>query len=426
MRLSCRNLVIGKNNYFESWCEYRQALLAGQYGLISLGVLTVYISMELFTKNTELLITYSAAFILILTSVILNRYRKHFAANCILFHSLSGLIFLVGSSENLATGAFIYLIPLALGTFSVFNYSQRNIAFYFCGISFLLFGLTLSGKVSLLTYRSYSDTNFHVNQLINFCIAFPISVMTVYLLITLSHYNAKKLEGANRQLSKLNQELDRFVYSTSHDLRAPLLSVKGLLTISESAGPDEQSRYRQMMHKRIDSLDKFIKDITDYSRNNRLEIAREDINVFALAADIWESLEHSPEASGIEFMNDLPKDLVVVNDGRRMKIVMSNLITNAIYYHDRRKSNRFIRLHHQATSSSFCLHVEDNGLGIAPELHDKIFDMFFRGSEVSQGSGLGLYIVKETLSKLSGEICLQSTPKQGSTFSVILPKPLVH
>lgn len=407
--------------YIESWNEYRQVMLSAQYSLISLVVLAIYILLEVPTKNQEILIPFSAAFLILLASLILHHERKHLVAKHLLFHTMNSLIFLIGSSENIATGAFIYLIPLALGTFSVFNYAQRKTALYLCGFSLVLFGLSLTGKVSLLPYRAYSDTNFHVNQLINFCIAFPVSVMAVYLLITLNHYNAKKLEGANIQLSKLNLELDRFVYSTSHDLRAPLLSVKGLLTLSDSATPEEQSSYRQMMHKRIDSLDKFIKDITDYSRNNRLDIIQEDVNVSALTTDIWESLQYSVEARGIEFKNDIPSNLVVVNDGRRMKVVLSNLISNAIQYHDRRKNNRYIRINHQMTASSFSLHVEDNGIGIAPEYQQKIFEMFFRGTESSQGSGLGLYIVKETLSKLSGEIRLQSVPKQGSTFSVVFP-----
>jgi signal transduction histidine kinase len=421
MKLLFRNWIIGKK-YIESWSEYRQAMLSGQYSLISLIVLAIYILLEVSSKNQETLITFSIAFVLILFSFILNRHRKHVLANFLLFHSLNTLIFLMGSSENIATGAFVYLIPLALGTFSVFHYKQKEIALCLCGFSILLFILALAGKGSLLTYRAYSDTNFHVNQLINFCIALLVSIIAVYLLISLSHHNAKKLERANLQLSKLNHELDRFVYSTSHDLRAPLLSVKGLLTLSETATPDEQVGYRQMMHKSLDSLDKFIKEITDYSRNNRLEILREHVNVSALATEIWESLQYNQDAQGIEFKNNIPSDLVVINDKRRMKVVLANLISNAIQYHDHRKNNQYIRLHHQTTASSFSMHVEDNGIGIAPELQGKVFEMFFRGTESSQGSGLGLYIVKETLSKLSGQISLQSVPKQGSTFSVVFPK----
>src|SRR5258707_10237539 len=111
-----------------------------------------------------------------------------------------------------------------------------------------------------------------------------------------------------------------------------------------------------------------------------------------------------------------------MNDGARMRVVLSNLIANAIRYHDHRKDQKYIKIYHHITESSFSLHVEDNGQGIPPEIHTKVFDMFYRGNESSQGSGLGLYIVKETLDKLSGTIQLCSIPRQGSTFSISVPK----
>jgi signal transduction histidine kinase len=262
-----------------------------------------------------------------------------------------------------------------------------------------------------------------MNQLINFIVAFPVSVITVYLLISLNHHTATQLLQSNQQLKKLNDELDRFVYSTSHDLRAPLLSVLGLLKLAEGKIDEkEMTQYHRMMETRLFSLDKFIKDITDYSRNNRLQIVSESVNLSSLADEIWESLRYSADAKGIEFINNLPTNLVVVNDGTRLRVVLSNLIANAIRYHDHRKEKRYIKIYHHLTNSSFSIHVEDNGQGIAPELHSKIFDMFYRGNESSQGSGLGLYIVKETLVKISGTIQLCSTPRLGSTFSISIPK----
>jgi signal transduction histidine kinase len=264
-----------------------------------------------------------------------------------------------------------------------------------------------------------------MNAIINFGLAFPVSLMTVYLLISLNHYSSAQLVESNKQLKKLNEELDRFVYSTSHDLRAPLLSVLGLLNIAEgSKNKDELQQYHRLMQTRVQALDKFIRDITDYSRNNRLEIVSECVNIALMTDEIWESLRHSDDAKDIKFIVDLPRELAVMNDGKRLRIVLSNLISNAIRYHDQRKENKYIKIYHNSTGSSFSLHIEDNGQGIAPEAHTKIFDMFYRGNESSQGSGLGLYIVKETLEKLSGTIQLCSTPKLGSTFSISVPNCL--
>ncbi len=424
MKRAIRNLIIGKGVYIESRNEFRQIMLSGQYALISIMVIIFYFILDLtdWPIIHETTYLYFGALVLIAISLILHRNQRHCTANYFLFPTFNILLYLVVSSENLRTGAFVFFIPTSLGSFAVFNYTQRRIAIAFALFSFSLFALAMVGNFSILTFRTYSESYIRMNQLINFSLAFPISIMAVYLLISLNHYNANNLLKSNKQLEKLNQELDRFVYSTSHDLRAPLLSVQGLLKLMEVSGLEERSKYQQMIQSRLLSLDKFIHDITDYSRNNRLEIVRENVNLSALALDVWESLKYSADAQGIEFINELPNDLIVTNDVSRLRIVISNLVANAIRYHDPRKENKYIRVYHHLTKTSFSLHIEDNGQGIAPEYQTKIFDMFFRGNESSKGSGLGLYIVKETLEKLSGNIQLTSTLRQGSTFSVSMPQ----
>jgi signal transduction histidine kinase len=124
---------------------------------------------------------------------------------------------------------------------------------------------------------------------------------------------------------------------------------------------------------------------------------------------------------GIEFINEIPEDFCFTNDNARLRVILSNLIANAIRYHDQRKEFRFIRVSVEQSLNTLSIKVQDNGQGISSEYQTKIFDMFFRGNESSQGSGLGLYIVKETLAKLSASIVLSSEPKEGSTFSINLP-----
>lgn len=178
------------------------------------------------------------------------------------------------------------------------------------------------------------------------------------------------------------------------------------------------------MEQRVHSLDHFIKDITDYSRNNRTHINATKIKLYSLAYEIWESLRYTVGAEVISFHINIPKELEVESDPTRLRTILSNLISNAIRYHDNRKENKYIQLSCHLTDESFALHVEDNGQGIEPHHQKRIFDMFFRANENSQGSGLGLYIVKETIAKLSGSIQLQSVPREGSTFTIKFPKAL--
>jgi len=421
MKRAIRNLIIGEDIYIESRNEFRQVMLSGQYALLSILVMLTFMALD-FRYSSELIV-FSMAICLLITSLVLHRFGHHCTANFFLFPTINIVLFLMATSESITTCAMIFFIPISLGSLAVFNYKGRKIAGAFALLSFALFIVTIISDYSFLPFRNYSEADLRLFRMINFICAFVSSIMTVYLLISLNHHSTSQLVYGNKQLTKLNAELDRFVYSTSHDLRAPLLSIRGLLKLAENAPePDVVKNYHVIMENRLLSLDRFIKSITDYSRNNRLEIVKEMVNLAVLANDVWESLRYTADAQDIEFINDLPEDLVVVNDHARLRVVLSNLIANAIRYHDHRKNQKHIRVYHHVTDTSFTLHIEDNGQGIAPELHAKIFEMFFRGNQSSQGSGLGLYIVKETLNRMSGSIELSSVPRQGSTFSISLPQ----
>lgn len=422
MKRAIRNLIIGKNTYIESWSEYRQVMLSGQFTLLAMLVISLYMIIDIYFNVYDVLPVHLAAMGLLGATIYLHRVGDHCVANYFLFPTLNVLVFLLASSESNATGAFVYFIPVAIGSFAVFNYNQRNIALLFGMFSFLLFAVSFGTDFTVLPFRDYSEDTIQMSIAINFSFAFPSTLIAVYLMISINHQYGKELKESNRMLQKVNEELDRFVYSTSHDLRAPLTSVTGLINLSiNNPNTDEVRNYLGMMNTRIKSLDSFIKDITDYSRNNRLKIVYDTINIHELANEVWDSLQYSQEASGITFINDLPETLTIENDSRRLRVVFTNLIANAIRYHDHRKEQRFIRLYHQVTPTSFSFQVEDNGQGISPEIQKRVFDMFYRGNESSQGSGLGLYIVKETVGKLSGSVQLQSVPRQGSTFTVMLP-----
>lgn len=422
MKKYIRNLIVGEHNYIESWVEYRRVILSGQFALLAILVCLLYIVLDSSWAVYETTPVYLASIAVCGFTLALHRHGHHSLANLILFPTLNFILFLFAASEGQQTGAYILFIPVSIGAFAVFNYQQRFYAVGMACLSFLFFLMAYLGDVSLLPRRLYTQDELAANFIINFAVALPVSILTIYLLIRLNHRNSIELVKSNKLLTKSNEELDRFVYSTSHDLRAPLTSIKGLIhLIGKTDNPAEAAAYLKMMDERVDSLDAFIKSITDYSRNNRLQVSCEKINVHELAREVWGDLEFCPEARAIEFRNELPENLMIENDRGRLRIVVQNLISNAIRYHDHRKDYKYIRLYHRATQTSFSIHLEDNGQGIAPDVQKRVFDMFYRGNESSQGSGLGLYIVKETITKLAGTIQLFSQPREGSTFVVTFP-----
>ncbi|GHN01677.1 hypothetical protein WSM22_31660 [Cytophagales bacterium WSM2-2] len=230
------------------------------------------------------------------------------------------------------------------------------------------------------------------------------------------------LRAANEELSQRNSELDRFVYSASHDLSAPLKSILGLISVAKMDNPSPMmDRYLDLMKTSVIKLDSFIKDIISYSRNARLEIKKEKIAFTPMVESIWADLQFMPEVNQLKFEIDDQLRSPLLSDEIRLKIIFNNLLSNAIKFR-RLDHDPYIKVMARETPGYFEFTVCDNGVGISTEYKEKIFNMFFRANERVQGSGLGLYILKETLSRLKGTVTVESALGEGSQFIILLPK----
>ncbi|WMN06483.1 PAS domain-containing sensor histidine kinase [Marivirga arenosa] len=232
----------------------------------------------------------------------------------------------------------------------------------------------------------------------------------------------EKLKRQNRELKKLNTELDSFVYSASHDLKAPLSSVKGLINLAKTeSNKDQLAHYLQLADKSIDKLDDFIRDIVDLSRNARQTIKSEVLNFEELVQDTFDNYQYLDNFSKIERKIEVKCDVDFYSDKRRLKVIFNNLVSNAIRYYNPYLFNPYVNIKIKADKKRAVIEISDNGLGIEEQYLDKIFEMFYRASNHSKGTGIGLYIVKETLQKMKGEIKVESIPKEGTKFTVVLP-----
>ena len=230
------------------------------------------------------------------------------------------------------------------------------------------------------------------------------------------------LKSKNEELKKINEELDRFVYSASHDLRAPLTSLLGLINIAQSDRYiNGIAEHLELMRKSVLKLDSFIIDIINYSRNARLDIEVEEINLEDLVAETMNNLQYISSTEKIEKRIDIVQKVPLYSDSKRIIILLNNLISNAIRYHNLIMDNPYIEVKGKVTKKKARIDVIDNGKGIGKQYLNNIFAMFFRASDDSKGSGLGLYIVKETVAKLNGKVSVTSEVGEGSTFSIIIP-----
>ncbi|MFX0556086.1 PAS domain S-box protein [Maribacter sp. CXY002] len=240
--------------------------------------------------------------------------------------------------------------------------------------------------------------------------------------ITLTKEAEERLETQNLELKKTNSVLDSFVYSASHELRAPLTSVLGLVNIMvlDEKEPERLLQLR-MMESSIMRLDDFIKDIIEYSKNRHLEVQLEKINFRTLIDDAFNSLWYLENTKKIKLVCNIENDTPFISDKKRIAVVLNNFISNAIKYHDLAKKQPSIWIHIKTTKKNATIEIRDNGLGIAKEHLDKIFNMFYRISSKVMGSGIGLYIVSEILEKLNGNIEVDSILKKGTSFVITLP-----
>jgi signal transduction histidine kinase len=231
-----------------------------------------------------------------------------------------------------------------------------------------------------------------------------------------------KLRTTVDKLNKSVSELDRFVYSASHDLSAPLKSILGLLYIARK-DPDktQTEKYLQYIENSIHNLEDVIKSLISYSRNSRMEVKHEPFDLLELINEVITELAFLPSADLLDFRIDITNNEIIHSDRQRLKVVLHNLIGNSVKYADYDKSNPFVQIHYEKAGNDNIIKIKDNGIGIAPEQLDKVFEMFYRGTEKSKGSGLGLFIVKETVSVMNGDLEVRSTPGEETIFTVTLP-----
>lgn len=232
-----------------------------------------------------------------------------------------------------------------------------------------------------------------------------------------------ELVKKNEELKVLNEELDTFVYRSSHDLRAPLTSVLGLSSLIESETDLHKIYYLNFLIKEsVERLLKVTDDMADYSRNARTTVQEEEMNFSELIDEAILSHHFMENFHRLKIsLNIEDPERVVKMDKKRIAILINNTLSNAIKYQDTNKEYSYLNISVIFQDNSIKLIFEDNGVGIAEEYHDKIFEMFYRANAYSLGSGLGLYIVKGIVEKLNGKAELVSIPDKGSTFTFTFP-----
>lgn len=415
-----RRFLLG-GQYVQSRAAFKRIVLTGYLAMLCMVVNVLYMVVDSHQGHYVFSWLNVFCFATSLASIFLIRYRKFITAKLILFIGAKAVVFAFCALEPFGTGVHFFLVLISVGAIALFGIEEWR---YAAGLSILAAVIFLVTVVAdfKIAHIEFSADYVSYNFILNFLVILTAAVMILYFMIDLNHYAEKTLEKKeaetrekNKELTKLNTELDRFVYSVSHDLRSPLSTISGLVHIgSHAENLEEAKKYFAMIGDRIQAQDFFIREIIDFYRNSRTDISQEK---FLLREQVNEIVnQHVISQSSIQYQINIPDSLELYSDKIRIKSVLSNLIGNAIKYHDLTKAEKFIKISGERQNGHWVIAVEDNGLGIAADHLPKVFDMFYRASADSKGSGLGLFIARETVDKLGGKIHVDSKLGQGTRF----------
>lgn len=226
-------------------------------------------------------------------------------------------------------------------------------------------------------------------------------------------------------LEALNQSLESFVYSVSHDLKTPLRGIDGYCRLLEedyAARLDDEGRlFLAHVREGVARMQELIDDLLAYSRMERKPLTAEALDPRGIVAQIVRERQHEIKARSIELSDELPP-LTLRADGDGLALVLRNLIDNALKFTRHTATPRIV-IGGEATADGVHLWVRDNGIGFEMKYHDRIFEIFQRLHRLEDypGTGIGLALVKKAMERMGGRVWAESAPGEGATFHLLLP-----
>jgi hypothetical protein len=428
VNLKKNNLYISLGNRFKRFViklvtnkieteEQKRKILLGTYLIVIYFLVDLFFFIvNLFNPQGIPWVLISGALVSLACLAILRLGYIEFALLLFLIRA-NAIIFYFSIGEGTETGSFLFYISYALTPLAFFGYKDRWKGITYSVVTFTLF------LIAQFKPSEFSPDQAHFYFISNFTIVLFTTGFIFLFFDRINREAEKVIIQKNEELEKANEELDRFVYSASHDLRSPLASILGLTKIySEQDTSLDRKKVIDMISNRAQKLDAFIGEILAYSQNSRTGLKIEKINLHTVFDECLESLSYMPNFSLIEFKTEISSENEIYTDAGRLKIILTNLFSNSVKYFDKMKDKSTIKISTSTKEKEWKILIEDNGIGIPAEHHEKIFDMFYRAHAHSDGSGLGLYIAKECLKKMGGAIHIHSTVGIGTIAEISIPR----
>lgn len=230
----------------------------------------------------------------------------------------------------------------------------------------------------------------------------------------------KKVEERTASITKAIQERNELVYRLSHDFKTPMINIKSMMIMARKMDdPAQLSTVLDMVVKSLGKFEDLVKNLERFASYSSSEPSIESFDLQETVREVWENAKGpNPESIRLEIKDDLA--VPVHSDRKKLALVLDCLIRNSIQYR-RDGAEGILHISAKTDAESLTLTVEDNGVGIRPEVLPRIFDMFYRGDERSTGLGIGLYLAKGLIDQLEGNIEVSSN-QFGTTMQIHLPR----
>ena len=276
----------------------------------------------------------------------------------------------------------------------------------------------LKGEIDYFESYRYNKAGEKIPVLIH---ALPVVDRGIHIGIYGIYIDIGQRLKAEEELQTRNLELDNFVYKVSHDLRAPLASILGLINLTKLEGEKtDKEYYIDLMEGQVLKLDHFIRDILSHSKNLKMSVSSDQIDFQEIVQQCFDDLGYLDGAASV-VRNINIENGEFLNDKWRISEIFRNLISNAIKYRNQDATESIIGIDIKVDHEGCDIIVADNGIGIPEDKLPYVMEMFYRGTESSDGSGIGLYIVQKAVDKVKGRLSIESVPNEGTSINIWLP-----
>ncbi|MEM9024313.1 MAG: ATP-binding protein, partial [Bacteroidota bacterium] len=225
-----------------------------------------------------------------------------------------------------------------------------------------------------------------------------------------------------QELKSINEELNTFIYKTSHDIRGPLTSIMGLVNVARLEEDTKVlQHYFRLVEDRMVHLDEILKELINVSKIKQGVLEHIPIDFKEIMQEVLDNLMHMPNFERVQITRQIEFLSGYRADPHIIRTILHNLTVNAIKYQRPEELNPRFSMVIRQEDEDIVIEACDNGIGIDDQVRERVFDMFYRGTKQSEGSGLGLYIVRNAVDKLKGSIALETSVGRGTSFTVRLP-----